>query len=137
VPAHGTEQPAKVAPFVGGDEADVRKMAAGYFSHGLGPSNQDAVIAAAETAQVGLDFRLAVGIEGNETDRECAVAGQSLHGLIRIRLSCQSLPQQCQEQSKRCRIESAQLGEPGLAVGDEALACGLGLGGFFRNVCPE
>jgi Protein of unknown function (DUF3096) len=29
------EQPAKVAPFVGENEADIRKMAAGYFSNRL------------------------------------------------------------------------------------------------------
>ena len=34
-PARGTEQPEKVTPFSGGNEADVRKIARGDFSNGL------------------------------------------------------------------------------------------------------
>ena len=64
----------------------------------------------------------------NEPNDQRAVAGQPLHGLVGICLSCEGLAQQRQEEPKRRLIELTQLGQSGLTVGRQTLPRRFGLG---------
>jgi hypothetical protein len=52
------------------------------------------MVAAAKAAKVSLNLRVTTGLQRNETDRECAVACEPFHRLVRIRLSRERLAQQ-------------------------------------------
>src|SRR5882762_8506724 len=84
-----------------------------------GSADEDAMVAAAKAPKIRGDFGLNVRLERDESNDQRSVAGQPFHGLVRIRLTGKSLAQQSQEQAKGRRIESAQLGKPGLVVGGQ------------------
>jgi len=95
------------------------------------------MIATAESAGVGLDFRMTRRFERHEEDHERAIASLAFDGFFGIRLRSESLAEQREKQAEAGNVELAEFREAGLTIRREARACRLRLCGFVRNACGE
>src|ERR1700677_3327216 len=95
------------------------------------------MVATSEGPQVRFNFCLRVSSERKEPNDERTIASQSFYRLVGIRLTGESLAQQCEEQSKRRRIEPTQFGQPGLTVGGQALSRRFSLSRLFCDAGRE